>query len=90
MTDGVLNLIEKYIDIDIEKYKEIQRSIRKEIRRATKAWALGKYLEIEDLEKKHDSFSMYRKVKVVHIKHLWLIISSRTTKLPIIDDETVP
>lgn len=68
MTDGILDLMEerrKVKDKDPGRYRDIQRQIRREIRQAKETWAQEKCLEIEDLERRHDSFNMHRKIKEV-------------------------
>lgn len=45
------------------KYRETQKEIRFEIMRAKEGWLVERCKEIEELEAKHDSFNMYKKVK---------------------------
>lgn len=66
MTDEILYMMDerrRYKGTNIEKYREIQRNIRKEIRVAKEKWLEEQCKEIEELERKHDHFNMHRKTK---------------------------
>ncbi|KAL1446089.1 hypothetical protein WDU94_009850 [Cyamophila willieti] len=66
MSEEILDLMEerrKYKNINGQKYKEINGKIKKEIRRAKEKFNHEKCLEIEMLDRIHDSFNMHKKIK---------------------------
>lgn len=66
MTNEILqqmDLRRTYKNVDTSKYLEIQRSIRRQIRKAKEQWLTNECREIEQLSSKHDSFNMHKKVK---------------------------
>ncbi|CAG9841161.1 unnamed protein product [Diabrotica balteata] len=66
MTVEILELMEerrKHKAKDLDKYKEIKRNIRKKIREAKERWLSDRCKEIEDLDKKYDSFNLHKKIK---------------------------
>uniref|UniRef100_A0A8D8SN59 Craniofacial development protein 2 n=1 Tax=Cacopsylla melanoneura TaxID=428564 RepID=A0A8D8SN59_9HEMI len=66
MSDEILDLMEErrqYKNRDPEMYKTKNKEIRRKIREAQQKDLEFKCVEIETLEKKHDSFNMYKKVK---------------------------
>lgn len=66
MTDEILELMEKrrqYKTKEASKYKEVQKAIRRKIREAKEKWLSEKCIEIEELDKKYDSFNLHRKIK---------------------------
>ena len=52
-----------YKATDAEKYKEMNAITRRKIREAKERWLSEKCEEIEDLQKKYDSFNVHKKVK---------------------------
>lgn len=66
MTDEILSLMaERGLckNRDQTKYKEIDKQIRREIRRAKEQWMEDKCTEIETMEEKHDHFNIHKLVK---------------------------
>lgn len=54
----------KYKNKNVEKYRRINGEIRR-IRAAKKSWYSNKCTEIEELQKRNDTFNMFKKVKEV-------------------------
>ncbi|KAK4877591.1 hypothetical protein RN001_010097 [Aquatica leii] len=66
MTDTVLDLMDQrrmVKNIDSDKYHTLQKTIRNQIRQAKEQWLTTECREIEELEQKHDSFHLHKKVK---------------------------
>lgn len=65
MTDEILDLFERRRESknNPERYKEIDRTVNRKIKEAKEKWLREKCQEIEELERKHDSFNMHKKVK---------------------------
>lgn len=66
MTDEILNLMDqrrRYKNQDEIRYNNLNKEIRRKIRDAKSLWIEGKCNEIEELERKHDSFNLHKKVK---------------------------
>uniref|UniRef100_A0A8D8V3E1 Craniofacial development protein 2 n=1 Tax=Cacopsylla melanoneura TaxID=428564 RepID=A0A8D8V3E1_9HEMI len=66
MSEEILDLMDerrKYKNVNGQKYKEINRKIKNEIRKAKEKFNYEKCLEIEMLDKIHDSFNMHKKIK---------------------------
>lgn len=68
MTDYILQLMENrrgYKNKDQIKYKEIHRQIHKEIKHAKEKWLTEQCNEIEEYQRKHDSFKEHKKIKEI-------------------------
>lgn len=68
MNNEILQLMEdrrKVKNINIEKYKQIQRTIRRKIREAKEKWMTDRCAEIEELDKKYDTFNLHKRIKEV-------------------------
>lgn len=66
MTEDILKLMEerkKYRNREVERYKQIHQKIKKEIKKAKETWLDKKCDEIEELEKKHDTFNLHKLIK---------------------------
>ncbi|CAG4958055.1 unnamed protein product [Colias eurytheme] len=65
ITDEILDLMETRREnkTNKEKYDTIQALIREKIRQAKECWYGNLCSEIEDLDKKYDSFGMHKKIK---------------------------
>lgn len=66
MTDKILEMMEerrKLKNKDTDRYKEKHKEIRREIRRAKEEWYTKECIEIENLEQKHDTFALHKKIK---------------------------
>ncbi|KAL1446457.1 hypothetical protein WDU94_005636 [Cyamophila willieti] len=66
MTDEILDMIEerrKFKNKDVTRYKQIHKEIRRKVKEAKETWLNEKCNEIEDLERKHDSLNMHKKIK---------------------------
>lgn len=66
MTQEILKMMEERRQLknrDQTKYKEKQKEIRKEIRKAKEKWFSEECTEIEEMDKKHDTFAMHKKIK---------------------------
>lgn len=66
MTTEILELMEErrqHKARDENKYREIHRNIRKKIREAKESWLSERCKEIEDLDKKYDSFHVHKKIR---------------------------
>lgn len=48
---------------NLPKYKTINNFIRRKCRDATETWLSEKCTEIENLQKKHDTFNVHKKIK---------------------------
>jgi len=47
------------------EYRNKQRKIKNKIRNAKEKWMTDRCREMEELERKHDMFNMYKKVRKV-------------------------
>lgn len=67
MTDEILEKMEerRILKSDETRYKELNRVIRRMCREAKEKWWNEKCNEIEELQHKHDSFNIHKKVKEV-------------------------
>lgn len=68
MTEEILTLMDerrRCKNRDNIKYREIQTTIKQKIRLAKEKWMAERCTEIEELEKKYDSFNLHKKVKEV-------------------------
>ncbi|XP_060533833.1 uncharacterized protein LOC132706497 [Cylas formicarius] len=66
MTDKILKLMDerrKYKTTDINRYRELNRAVRSECRKAKEGWLAEKCSEMEALQNKHDSFNLHKKIK---------------------------
>ena len=66
MTTEILHMMDerrKYKNKNIQEYKQRNKEIRKKIKNAKEQWLNDKCKEIEDLQRKHDYFNMYRKIR---------------------------
>ncbi|KAI5754908.1 hypothetical protein M8J77_012531 [Diaphorina citri] len=66
MTDKIMTLLEerrKYKNKNSEKYKLINKQIKKEVKVAKESWISEQCKEIENLQGKHDSFNLHKKIK---------------------------
>lgn len=84
MTDEILEMMDerrKLKNADPEAYRQIHGVIKRKIREAKERWMSERCQEIEELDRKHDSFNMYKKVKEVTGRH-----RKRTTEV-ITDEE---
>lgn len=65
MTEKILQMMEvrRIVKNDPDKYKESQTCIKREIRKAKGIWMKNQCTEIENLERKHDSYNLHKKVK---------------------------
>ncbi|KAI5751342.1 hypothetical protein M8J77_006574 [Diaphorina citri] len=66
ITDDILDLMEerrKYKNVNEAKYKQLNLNIKREIKRAKEKFNLEKCMEIEMLDKIHDSFNLHKKNK---------------------------
>uniref|UniRef100_A0A8D8WPG5 Craniofacial development protein 2 n=1 Tax=Cacopsylla melanoneura TaxID=428564 RepID=A0A8D8WPG5_9HEMI len=66
ITEDILDLMEerrKFKNVNEAKYKQLNSTIKREIRKAKENFNLEKCLEIEMLDKIHDSFNMHKKIK---------------------------
>ena len=66
MTDDILHMMDQRRLVknkDERKYKEINRTIRREVRRAKEARMKEKCSEIEELQAKHDHTNIHRKIR---------------------------
>lgn len=92
MTDHILTLMEqrRLAKNKPDKYKKIQKIIRREIKEAKQRWMEGECAEIEDLCSKHDTFNMYRKVKEiagVHRKRTTMSLTNDRNRLILEEQE---
>ena len=68
MTVEILEMMDerrKVKNADPEAYRQIHRTIKQRIREAKEKWMSERCQEIEELDRKHDSFNMYKKIKEV-------------------------
>ncbi|KMQ95932.1 endonuclease-reverse transcriptase [Lasius niger] len=68
MTDEILQMMDQRRSLknkDKEKYEELDRKIKKEVKAAKKEWMKGKCKEIEELQDKHDHTNVHRKIREV-------------------------
>lgn len=67
MTSEILHLMEqrRQYKTNPEEYKRRQKEIKQKIRIAKENWMKEKCMEMEDLENRHDTFNMYKKVREV-------------------------
>ena len=68
MTEGILELMEerrKHRNKNDLTYREINKIINKKIKEAKELWLQNECMEIESLEKKHDTFNLHKKIKAV-------------------------
>uniref|UniRef100_A0A8D8L8K4 Craniofacial development protein 2 n=1 Tax=Cacopsylla melanoneura TaxID=428564 RepID=A0A8D8L8K4_9HEMI len=66
ITDEILNLMEvrrPFKNTNHQRYKDVNKEIKRKIRDAKQNWLEEQCKEMEDLEKKHDSFNLYKKIK---------------------------
>lgn len=66
MNDDILHLMEErrtFKNQDRQKYKLIDKEIRKKIRDAKEAWFVNQCKEVEELQKRHDTFNIHKRVK---------------------------
>ena len=66
MTDEILDLMEvrrQFKNRNINRYREVNREIRRKIRKAKEDWLAEQCSEIEAYDHKHDSFHVHKKVK---------------------------
>lgn len=66
MTEDILELMnerKKYKNIDVIRYKEMDKKIKKEIIKAKEVWLSTKCKEIETLQKTHNTKEIHKKVK---------------------------
>lgn len=66
MTTEILTLIEKrraYKNRKEREYQEIQKVIKQKIRQAKEQHLMERCNEIEDLQKRHDSFNVHKKIR---------------------------
>lgn len=63
MSDEILDQRRLFKNINQEKYTQLHHKIRSKIKQAKQEWLSNQCSEIEDLEAKHDSFNMHKKVK---------------------------
>lgn len=65
MTDEILKLMDtrRQNKNNKDKYQEIQKKIRQQIRRAKETWVTQKCEEIEKLQQKNDMLNLHKKVK---------------------------
>lgn len=72
ITDNILRLMEerrKYKTRDNNRYKQLNREITNECRKAKEEWLEERCSEIEELQKKHDLFNLHKKIKDLTQKH---------------------
>lgn len=68
MTDEILDMMDdrrQYKNVNRERYRQKNKEIRKKIREAQQLYFEQNCRELEELEKKHDTFNMHKKVKEV-------------------------
>jgi len=67
ITDDILELIEqrRRLKYNTMEYRTKQREIKNKIRDAKEKWMTERCREMEELERKHDMFNMYKKVRKV-------------------------
>lgn len=67
MTEEILKLMEerRKCKNNTEEYKSKQREIKNKIKNAKEEWMTDRCEEMEDLERRHDTFNMYKKVREV-------------------------
>lgn len=67
MTQEILDLMEqrRKRKNHLDKYKDINKQIKKKIKEAKEAWIKEQCEEMETYEKKYDAFNMYKKVKEI-------------------------
>lgn len=66
MADEILQMMDQRRFMkNKEKYKELDRKIKKEVRAAKEEWMKGKCKEIEELQDKHDHANVYRRIREV-------------------------
>lgn len=66
MNDDILHLMEErrsFKNQDQQKYQLINKEIRKKIRAAKEAWFVNQCKEVEELQKRHDTFNLHKRVK---------------------------
>lgn len=66
MTDEILELIDKrrtFKNKNEERYKDTNKIIRRKIKQAKEDWLDKKCSEIEELDRKHDTMNLHKKVK---------------------------
>ncbi|KAG8233916.1 hypothetical protein J437_LFUL005121 [Ladona fulva] len=66
MTDEILPLMDERRAYKIKnpmKYIEIHRKIKRKIKEAKEKWLSEQCMEIEELEKKHDSYNMHKRIR---------------------------
>jgi hypothetical protein len=65
MTEKILQMMEvrRILKNDPEKYKESQKCLKREIRKAKEIWMKNQCVEIKNLERKHDRYNLHKKVK---------------------------
>lgn len=66
MTSEILSLMEtrrRHKLTDMKKYRETNAVIRRRIGESKEIWLSEKFREIEDLQRKYDSFNVHTKVK---------------------------
>lgn len=84
ITDDILELMTKRREmksVDVEKYKALNKEIGQRCAKAKEKWINDECQEIENMQAKHDYFSMFKKIKeVVGIKR-------SNVSLPLIDED---
>uniref|UniRef100_A0A8D9DVR2 Craniofacial development protein 2 n=1 Tax=Cacopsylla melanoneura TaxID=428564 RepID=A0A8D9DVR2_9HEMI len=66
MTEGILKLMEERRQAkltDLRKHIELKKQIRHECRKAKEEWLRGKCDEMEELERRHDTHNLHKKIK---------------------------
>ncbi|CAG9840259.1 unnamed protein product [Diabrotica balteata] len=66
MTEEILNIMDerrKYRGKNETTYKQIHKNIRIKIQQAKETWLSERCQEIEELEQRHDTFNLHKKVK---------------------------
>ena len=68
MTKEILEKMEKRKKVEIlhpERYNQLKKEVKKECTKAKEEWWSKKCKEVEELESKHDSRAMHRKIKEI-------------------------
>lgn len=67
MTDDILNLMERrrLVKNNKEEYNQMNRTIKAEIKKAKERWMRDKCREMEDLESRHNTHQMHKKIKEI-------------------------
>ncbi|KAI5707314.1 hypothetical protein M8J77_000030 [Diaphorina citri] len=66
MNDEILELMDMRRSVknrNNDRYKQIHKEIKKKSREAKQKWLEEECKEMEDLQRKHDSFNLYKKIK---------------------------